>query len=262
MSTRNDIAACLDPFPVISLEEVSKASLMRRKDHKFIFSFVHLPDILAELKAHYRILEIDGIRSHDYQTFYYDTSNMDMYHMHHRGMANRHKIRFRRYGTSDIMFLEVKKKDAKGITSKRRMKIANGEVSIQSEEETFLHTNTPYQSGQIRPILENRFNRITLVSQAQTERITLDYQLGFSSLTGDTIVEIPGVSIAEIKFEKLLSGSPFFTALRKSHIRPKRFSKYCIGAALLDPGLKQNRFKERVRKVDQLNTEYIHHHKN
>ncbi len=55
-----------------------------------------------------------------------------MYHKHHRGMVNRHKIRFRKYNTSDIVFLEVKLKDSRGVTTKNRMKAENGENVIQS----------------------------------------------------------------------------------------------------------------------------------
>jgi hypothetical protein len=68
---------------------------------------------------------------------------------------------------------------------------------------------------------------------------------------------LPGISIAEIKYENHLAGSPFNSALKKLHIPPRRFSKYAIGAALLDPDLKQNRFKVRVRTVHQINSNYL-----
>lgn len=262
MSIASDIEKILAGFSSITLEEMERASLMRRKDSKFMFSFLHLPVILEQLPDDYRVLEIDNIRSHNYQTFYFDTRDLDMYHMHHRGRANRHKVRFRKYGTSDIVFLEVKKKDARGVTMKNRMKTRDGEVSILSREEKFLKEYTPYGDHQITPVLENNFNRITLVNHAQSERITLDYQLGFSNSVSDGSMDLPGISIAEIKFENHLSSSPFHAALRRSHITPRRFSKYCIGMSLLNQDLKQNLFKEKLNRVRKINEKYLKSIKN
>lgn len=262
MSTAGNIESILEKYSSISLKEVQKASLMRRKDSKFIFSFSHLPAILESVEKEYRVLEIDNLRSHHYRTHYYDTPGLEMYHMHHRGKANRHKVRFRRYTTSDLHFLEIKRKDAKGITNKNRVKTEGMEAAILTTEEEFLLSFSPYRSENMVPVLENQFHRITLVSQDQKERITLDYGLKFFSLQSDLQLDLPGISIAEIKYENQLAGSIFNAALRKVHISPQRFSKYAIGAALLDTELKQNRFKERVRKVHRINNNFLETIKN
>jgi hypothetical protein len=138
MSIANKIESVLSDLKGISLEEVLKASLMKRKDSKYIFDVSLLPALLEKTSDHYRVLDIEDIRAQDYQTFYYDTPDLAMYHMHHRGRVNRHKIRFRKYGSSNIMFLEVKKKNAKGVTNKNRMKAKNGELVFRSTEEEFL----------------------------------------------------------------------------------------------------------------------------
>ena len=250
MSIASEIEATLSDFPSISLEEVQKASLLKRKDRKYLFSFSHLPEVLGRVLEDYRVLEIEGIRSHEYSTYYYDTSDLDMYHMHHRGRANRHKLRFRKYGTSGSYFLEVKKKNAKGITSKKRIPTDGMEASILKQKEEFLTTYTPYRYDGMAMMLENGFNRITL-----------DYQLRFSGNGSGVELEFPGISIAEIKFASHLSGSPFHAALRKSKITQRRFSKYAIGMALVNPELKQNRFKEKVRRVHRINSNYIQFNK-
>lgn len=257
MSIANEIEGILSDYQGISLKEVQKASLMRRKDRKYMFNFCHLPTILSLVEKDYRVLDINNLRSHNYLTHYYDTPDLDMYSMHHRGKTNRHKIRFRRYGTSDLHFLEVKKKNAKGITQKSRVKTTGMDDSILSSEEEFLLSNSPYRPDGVDLILENSFNRITLVSQDQKERITLDYGLQFFNIESEKRLDLPGISIAEIKYEKHLAGSPFNIALKELHIPPQRFSKYAIGAALLNPDLKQNRFKLRVRKVHQINRNYL-----
>jgi hypothetical protein len=257
MNTVNDIDKALEGFETISLEEIQKANLMRRKDSKFIMSVLDIPVVLSSVREAYRILTIDGKRTHGYSTNYYDTADLEMYHHHHRGIYTRYKVRFRKYGTSDINFLEVKLKNAKGITTKKRVRTSGMDISQLITEEEFLNSCCPYPASSLVPILENHFNRITLVRHDQKERITLDYGLRFTSLESDRTLDLPGVSIAEIKYENLLAGSSFHNALREYHISPNRFSKYAIGAALLNGELKQNRFKMKVRKVLQINENYL-----
>jgi hypothetical protein len=257
MSIANKIESVLSDLKGISLEEVLKASLMKRKDSKYVFDVSLLPEILEKTSDQYRVLDIQDIRAQDYQTFYYDTPDLAMYHMHHRGRVNRHKIRFRKYGSSNIMFLEVKKKDAKGVTNKNRMKAENGEVVFRSTEEEFLAEYTPFQGKNIGPVLENSFNRITLVNETQTERITLDYNLHFCSSVSKDCIDVPGVAIAEIKYGKYLARSIFHAALRSAGIAPRRISKYCLGMAILNPKLKQNLFKQKVRHVHKINNNHL-----
>jgi hypothetical protein len=257
MSIGNRIEEILAGFRSISLKELQQAELMRRKDGKFLYSVVHIPAILHSLESRYRVLEVDGTRAQNYQTIYYDTLDLDMYHMHHRGMVNRHKIRFRKYGSGDAVFFEVKKKNAKGVTIKNRIRTDSADAVILSKEEEFLTYYTPYENQRMLPVLENSFKRITLVSPDQEERITIDYQLWFSSPIAESSIELPGISIAEVKFHERITGSPFYAALRQHHILPSRFSKYCIGMALLNPGLKQNLFKEKILRVRKLNSYYL-----
>lgn len=256
MSTTSNIESVLSDLNGISLEEVLKASLMRRKDSKYVFDVSLLPALLEKVSDKYRVLDIDEVRAQAYQTYYYDTPDLKMYHMHHRGFVNRHKIRFRKYGTSNIMFLEVKKKNGKGVTVKNRIKTGNCQHVIKSTEEEFLAEFTPKHLKNIIPVLENSFNRVTLVNDAQTERITLDYNLTFTNAATKESIDVPGVAIAEIKYGNLLAGSTFHAALRSSKILPRRISKYCIGMAMLNPELKQNLFKQKVRQVRNIN---IHH---
>ena len=108
MSSENEIKSILAGYEGISLDEVNKASLMRRKDKKYLFGVKHLSVLLDLVKKDYRVLDIDGHRAQHYHTCYFDTDKVEMYHKHHRGMANRHKVRIRRYGASDLHFLEVK----------------------------------------------------------------------------------------------------------------------------------------------------------
>ena len=259
MSTGNEIESILTGFKSISLEEVAQASLMRRKDIKFVFSSRHVPFLLREVSGYYRVLDVKGKRDQSYQTLYYDTGALDMYKLHHSGRVNRHKIRFRKYGSSSGIFFEVKSKNSRGITIKNRMQSAAGDPAILSREEEFLSQYTPYEEAEIIPVLENSFNRITLVSPGQDERITLDHSLWFRNRLSGKEMDAHGMAIAEIKYGNHLAASPFRGALRKARVIPRRFSKYCIGMAMLDPGLKQNLFKEKIRLVRKIIDEYEQH---
>jgi hypothetical protein len=256
MNSGTDFSEILGRFDPISLEEVNKASLMRRKDNKYLFSFQHLSELLIMVSKDYRVMEIDGTRSQHYHTRYFDTGEREMYHTHHRGKANRYKVRIRRYGSGSLHFLEVKQKNAKGVTTKKRVKTSGMDHKILLKEEEFLTSVSPYAGSLINSAMENTFKRITLVSHAQSERVTLDYDLKFSSVETGKELDLPGVAIAEIKYENLLAGSSLHAALKKLRIKPSRFSKYAIGMALLHSDLKQNRFKTRVRKVHQLNQDF------
>jgi hypothetical protein len=256
MSTVSEIDSILTGYNGISLDEVNRASLMRRKDNKYLFSVRQLPALLSLVQEDYRVLDIDGHRAQHYHTCYFDTNGHEMYHKHHRGLANRHKIRIRRYGASNLHFLEVKRKNAKGVTTKKRVRTDGMDHALLLKEEEFLLSCSPYVGEGITPAMENNFHRITLVSHTQTERVTLDYDLQFSSRHTGENLHLPGIAIVEIKYEGFLSGSPMHGAMRKTRITSRRFSKYAIGMALLHTDLKQNRFKRRVRKVHQINNDY------
>ena len=256
MSIANELDGILADLESLNLEEIQKASLLKRKDRKYIFSTHLLPDILKLVSRDYRVLEINGKRSQFYRTYYYDTPELEMYHKHHRGFSSRHKVRIREYTASDLRFLEVKRKNAKGVTNKKRVQTSGMDHSDLTKESLFLESNSPYHSEGVAFALENQFNRITLVSHNQSERVTLDHQLKFTGSEEETKMDLPGVCVAEIKYGGHLSGSMINKVLRQTKIAPRRFSKYAIGMALLHPHLKQNRFKAKVRSVHQINSKY------
>jgi len=257
MSTGNNIEEQLVGYSPIFLEEMGKAGLMSRRDSKYVFSLDILPVLLEAVKENYRVLEIEGGRCQLYRTTYYDTGKLDMYHLHHRGRASRHKVRFRNYASSGQTFLEVKHKNSKRITNKKRMETDDGDMKINGNEAGFLLEHIPYGPAELQPALDNSFRRITLVSPDQSERITLDYGLDFSNRRRDGEEKLPGVAIAEIKYMGHLTSSPFHLALRKARVYPKRISKYCVGMALLNPDLKQNLFKNKLRSIVQINRKAI-----
>ena len=244
-------------LPPISLEEMSGIKLMNRTDTKYVATISQLLAFLQAVEGKYYIQEIDGVRLASYHTTYFDTDNNEMYVMHHNGKLVREKIRVRTYEDTKITFLEVKNKNNHKRTNKKRIEVQAVE-SLASEQERvvpFLSKHAWYTLDEIRPVIENRFNRITLVNFGKTERLTIDFNLRFHNLLTDDRRELEHVAIIELKRDGNVP-SPSLDIFRKLRIKRSGFSKYCIGSALTNPSLKQNRFKLRFTKINKLLNKY------
>lgn len=224
------------------LIDLKNAALMNRVDTKYLIARHKLNDLLESLLPFYTALEINGKRIFTYENTYFDTPNMDFYHQHHQGKLNRFKVRHRDYVDSEKGFLEVKFKNNKGRTIKSRMGSAIACIDGDNEEQ-FLAKQLNDQYPNLQATQWGSYQRIALANESAGERLTLDFNLTFSSIDSVNQVELPNFFIAELKQSKLDFQSPFALEMTRLGIRPKKFSKYCIGTSLLNPALKSNRFK-------------------
>lgn len=255
MNTENKLKNIISKFTPISLAEMDKVKLMRRTDTKFVFSKKHLPQLLKKAIDSYFMVEIENEREQIYLTTYFDTSNYTMYHLHHNGKLNRHKVRIRKYVYTNQEFLEVKRKNNKGETIKKRIENENENENhdINSPgQDSFIQNYTPFLSEKLAPTLGNRFTRITLVNKNMSERITLDYNLHFKNLKHKNETNPDDICIAEIKKNRDNKDSQFIDYLRQLRINPVGFSKYCMGMAMLNPDVKSNNFKQKIRRIVKL----------
>jgi len=111
----------LNDLQTISLDELDKVKLLDRKDTKFVFNQNKLPLILEKVKPYYRILEINNSLIFNYDNTYFDTHDFLFYNQHHNEHRNRFKVRFRKYSSSSKSFFEIKIKNNKNRTVKKRM---------------------------------------------------------------------------------------------------------------------------------------------
>lgn len=259
VSIRQSIDTILNKFEPITLAEMDKVKLMNRIDTKFLISIGQLPHILNKAVEQYRIVEIDGLRASPYSSIYFDTNDSEMYTMHHNGSLNRYKIRMRTYLSSGISFLEIKRKNNKGRTSKKRVKIPNEQfqrVSLESEEKAFITEKSPYQYEGLRPSLQNFFYRMTLVDKAETERVTIDIDLQFRPVGAESYTQTNNLVIIEMKQDSTAK-SHFRAYLNELSILPKGMSKYCLGMILTDPCVKSNQFKKKIRYINKLTNSHL-----
>lgn len=279
-------------MPVISLDEMSAIKLMNRVDTKYVLSEAQCMELLRRCADDYSVQVIDGCRACRYLTLYYDTADKRMYTLHHNRQLARQKIRTRTYVESGVSFVEVKNKTNTGRTKKRRIPIpaeAFGCVTHNAGAAEFLRGLARYAPETIGPALSTRFERITLVNHARTERLTIDLNLRFVDVrarggaaegteAGRTTdggiaaggcvcaagvadralsvtagrdgvtASIEGMVIVELKQDGM-APSPMKRILADMRVRTLKVSKYCLGTALADPGVKSNRFKAKIRRI-------------
>ncbi len=229
---------------------------MNRTDTKFVTTEGKLRELLAMAAEDYFVQEISGEREANYHTLYYDTKANSMYMAHHNGKKTRQKLRIRSYMDSDLHFLEVKTKNNHGRTKKKRVTIETANTQPSPADSLlpyneFLTERLWLNHEDMQPKIENRFKRITLVNKKKTERLTIDCNLQFHNFENNARLSLDNIVIVELKRDGLLP-SPILSMLNRLRIRPMGFSKYCMGMAMTNPMLKQNRFKQRIRKINKL----------
>lgn len=240
----------LAQYEPIQLTQMQSVALLKRVEVKYVLPSALLPSILQALRPRYFVLKVAGHRLNRYRTLYFDTHDFAMYRRHHAGAANRFKVRSRTYVESGVSFLEIKHKTNKKRVIKSRIQTPDLVTEFDNHYANFVNSTAPYSVDEMQPRLWNSYQRITLVDKGLQERVTLDVGLRFQ-WHGRSVV-LPHVAVAEVKQERLSQGSDFARLMRQHHMRSTGFSKYCIGASLLYPELKQNRFKKKHRLLAKL----------
>jgi len=237
-------------FDSISLAELTNYSLMNRVDTKFFFSKEYLENILKSLHSDYRMLNTNKNRFVEYSSLYFDTDDNKMYLDHHNERINRYKIRFREYLDSNLTFLEVKLKNNKGRTQKKRIKVKKCSYKFNEKENEFISQHLPKNFGSINSVLWIYFKRLTMVHKKNKERLTIDFDL--EVYNDNKKIKLNNLCIAELKQEKHSFKSDFFRVMKINKLRSNRISKYCIGMNLLNNKLKYNKFKHKLLTINKI----------
>lgn len=250
------IEEILKGFEPVELDALGDLRYMNRIDTKYLFSVSKLPELLLSIRTEYKALEIEKIRKFSYKTVYFDTPDLHFYNQHVTGKMNRSKVRIRTYESNGLTFLEVKQKSNKGRTSKSRLEKEPGDMNHIEQSRLFLNELISSNAEKLKAVINTGFTRITLVNFEKSERITIDYNLVWNNLKGET-VNMPFLAIAEIKSEKSTSQSPFFSQLKKQGVRSTGFSKYAMGMAIVNGAPKQNNLKPKLLLIKKIRDEFI-----
>jgi len=253
-----NLQASLSNLSPIYLNEIEGAELMNRLDQKYLIRRDWIPRLIDECKAHYRVLEVEGLRQSAYINRFIETPEYSSLHAHTRGRNIRFKARIRQYASNSRAFMEVKEKTIHGQTLKSRIEregalSSNG--ALTEDEIEFLRLNYGYAGPQLTQTTCG-FNRITLVSNEREERITLDTDILFESDSNQD--GLGDLAIVEIKQARINRFSPFLIALeafRFEHTplgRQTSLSKYVVGTLLLNPNLPTRTYRSVIKRIRKL----------
>ena len=238
---------------------------MSRLDQKFLIHGDWIPALLNTCREHYHILEVEGLRTSGYSNRFIETNDFDSFHQHARGRNIRFKARIRHYASNARAFLEVKQKTVHGRTVKSRIERAP-EAGIHEpltpREVAFLAEHYGYPNPQLTSV-SCTFNRFTLVSNDQSERITFDMDIAYRST--DRLEHLGALVIMEVKQANIERSSPMLNALKEFRFnhtplgRRISLSKYVVGMLLLNPNLPPRAYRSDIQRIRKLREHFYTH---
>lgn len=242
-----DSLAGLNPIGLDDVLEV--AGLQTRTDRKYLITPWQYTRMLTTLSDRFRALEIDGRRAFGYESVYFDTPLLDLFHAHRQGRRRRYKVRTRTYLDSAESMFEVKLEGPRGSTIKRRMPYRTDDRGRMTDDawgflNDVLARQYEMRPAALRPALSTAYTRATLVDPDGGSRLTCDVDLVCSGPTGVQ----RGPDLVLIESKSAAGRSPADAALAAMGVRPVSLSKYCVGVALLHPQLSANRWSRVLRR--------------
>ena len=209
--------------------------------------------VVASLSPYMREDEhSDGLRGYTNHSVYYDAPDLCFFWEKIEGLKFRRKLRFRRYGGSDSVFLEIKQRIGRTV-QKRRLRWAADRVS-----ETFLRNELEgldeesrsepllaeilllWRSYDLKPTMATWYRRRALVGVHDPGlRITFDTLCQYSAealditepfRSGGHLLD-PRLSVMELKFDE--QAPRWISGILAEHgLKTFRISKYCRGVDL------------------------------
>jgi VTC domain len=257
LPTEFALTACFQPIGLDALN--AKAAMLERLDNKYVVRAAVLQQAAAELSRHFDVLEIDGRRSFTYETCYFDDPERRSYHDHHQGRRQRMKVRVRRYVDAGLCFVEVKLKDKRGVTVKKRLPYDPALFSTLDERalahvEQAWHAQYGRPFGRpLEPVLQMSYRRTTLVAQQGGERMTIDTDIHFLDAHAARAERRTGDALYIVETKSALGRGLADAVLRRHHQHPTiGCSKYCVGMSATGAVQRYNRFRPALRKLDSL----------
>lgn len=241
------VTASFDDLPGIGLGElVARADLQTRTDRKYLVPDDAVPELFAGVAA--RVLRIDDTDCFRYESVYFDTPGRASHRAAAQGRPRRFKVRVRTYLDTGECRLELKVRDRRGRTVKHRfpcppatrnaLDAGAGRV-LGAFDEVAPHLDA------LGPTVTVGYRRTTLLLDGGDVRVTVDRATTWSG-PGACPLTMGGLTLVETKSPG--APSSLERSLWRAGHRPVRFSKFCVGGAVLDPGLPANRWHRILRR--------------
>ncbi|NUT34276.1 MAG: polyphosphate polymerase domain-containing protein [Hamadaea sp.] len=244
------IAAELDALAPIALAELTeRAPLLARVDRKYVLPLAEVPLLLAGLPGA-RVLEIDERREFGYRSVYFDTDELESYLAAARRRRRRYKLRVRDYLDTGTGFFEVKTREQRGVTVKRRIPYDDDPDRLSPAAR--LHAGSalsragiPDRERAFAPTLTTAYRRTTLFLPGSGSRLTIDTALTWHLPDGPQMSTLDR-AIVETKTARAACEAD--RLLWSLGHRPTAISKYGTGLAALRPDLPSHRWQRVLRR--------------
>lgn len=248
MSASPALPALSTLAPVCLRELDRRAALLTRRDRKYIVALATAEAVVAELAAQARVLVIDGARSFRYSSVYFDTPELASYLGAARRRPRRFKVRTRSYVDTGGCSMEVKTRDARGLTVKHRQAHAGDDAALDAADVAFIggFELLAGEARRLQPVLVTSYRRSTLLLGGSDSRVTIDTHVSFETVDGLPAMggfarrSLDGYALIETKSSGRLTAAD--RLLWSRGIRPVSVSKYGTGLAALRPELPANRW--------------------
>jgi hypothetical protein len=234
--------------PATLADTLAIAELQTRFDRKYVLDPRAFHQLRVDLHDRMQVLEIDGRRSFQYESVYFDTPDLMSYHATARQRRRRFKVRIRSYLDTARCALEVKTAGGRGETAKDRTDHPYQlRDQLTDEARCFVRSRVPALAGAcpLVPVLTTRYQRATLVDRGAGARVTCDAGLTCTTPDGAS-VSLDGYVLVETKS----SGAPTIAdrLLWAAGIRPLTISKFGVGMAALHPHLPAHKWNRTLRR--------------
>jgi hypothetical protein len=242
-------AAVHERRPVGLDDLLEVACLDTRVDRKYLVPLAKLPTLLDSLPDQLLALDIEGRRVFLYDSVYFDSEDFALYHQHVQGRRKRYKARTRSYCDTFESMLEVKYKGRRGQTVKeRRPHDFSAREVLTPEGLHFVNTVIGEAYGNTAPSLRmslrTGYHRATLVDVEHASRLTIDINLTWA----DDRSSHQSGEVALIESKSVSGLAPVDLLVASLGVRPVHVSKYCLGVALLHPGIAANPWSRVLRR--------------
>lgn len=243
----------VDHLGTIGLDELAAvAGLAERYDNKYVVAHDQLPAMLAAMGERARVLDVDGRRSTDYVSVYFDTPDLLTYRDHLMGRRRRWKLRTRHYGDPSAAMLELKLKAVRGQTSKRRWPHTGpvdelDDVGWRRADAALRQAYGQELPERLVPVAMTSYRRTTLVDVEGGERLTIDEDLTIEAADRRLIL---GHEVAVVESKAANARGAGVRALSQLGLRPDRVSKYCLAVASAYDDVRGNPWLPVLRRME------------
>lgn len=161
-------------------------------------------------------------------------------------------MRKRHYHETKLTYLEVKFKNNRGETSKYRFKSSYLNRNTLTENyENIIPILNFNPNTKLLPAVNIDYKRITLIKPDEFDKITIDYDLSFSTTDGSTI-RLPNLIILEHKSKTKSGYKSMPDVFSNIDYKKISLSKYCLGLTLTNPLEKYNLYKSKLITINKI----------